>query len=192
VRIPVLLKPKEGPEETSFIDLYLKSLPEGEKPFCLVARNAITLPGERRYFGSGAAYAALVANDEEVSSFLGDAENPAHTAWNTKAKKLSQRWRNPTDTLSSIRHSLRHFYALIAEQAESEDSEALVDFFPSSNRTRRKRGGSPRRQSPSSILPSAKRRSAFGPAKAASSSSPVRLRLNGLTLAPFASALHTT
>lgn len=132
----------------SFIDLYLKSLLEGEKPFCLIARNAITLPGERRYFGGGAAYAALVANDEEVSSFLGDAENPAHTAWNTKAKKLSARWRSPIETLSSIRHSLRHFYAMIAEQAESEDSEALVDFFSILEQNQTKKGKKPKRPKP--------------------------------------------
>jgi hypothetical protein len=129
VRAPVVLKPKDDRDVPSFIDLYLRSLPEDAKPFALIARGPITLPGERRHFGSAPVYGALIANDDAVADFLGDAENPAHTAWNPRAKKLAARWRSPSDTLAAIRHSLRQFYALIAEQAESEDSEALIDFF---------------------------------------------------------------
>lgn len=145
VRVPVLLKPKDGPDLTSYVDLYLKALGENEKPFALIARNAITLPGERRYVGGAAAYAALIANDEGVSSFLGDAENPAHTAWNSKAKKLAASWRAPAETLSAIRHSLRQFYGLIAEQAESEDKDALIDFFSILEEDQKKKGKKPKK-----------------------------------------------
>src|SRR5690606_37143937 len=51
-RIPVVVKPKNDPDRTTYVDLYLQSLPEGAKPFALIARGPITLPGERRYFGS--------------------------------------------------------------------------------------------------------------------------------------------
>jgi hypothetical protein len=129
VRVPVTLKPRGQPDTVSFIDLYLKSLPDGQRPFALVARGPITLPGERKHFASAAAYGALIANDPGVAGFLGDAENPAHTAWNLKAEKLAPGWRSPQGTLSSIRHSLRQLYGMIAEQAEREDSEALIDFF---------------------------------------------------------------
>ncbi len=128
-RIPVLLKPKDGPDSRSFVDLYLRSLPEGARPFALIARGPITLPAERRHFGSAAAYGALIANDDGVATFLGDAENPAHTAWNSNAEKLKPGWRSPQATLSAIRHSLRHFYALIAEQAESEDFGSIDRFL---------------------------------------------------------------
>lgn len=144
VQVPVALKPKGRADVSSYIDLYLKALPENTKPYALIARGAITLPGEKRYFGAAAACAALIANDEEVSSFLGDAENPAHTAWNTKAKKLAEGWRNPVDTLAVIRHSLRHFYALVAEQAESEDEEALIDFFSILEENQTRKGKKPR------------------------------------------------
>src|SRR5690606_8059463 len=76
VQVPVIIKPKDAEDRTSYVDLYLQSLPESEKPFALIARGPITLPGERRYFGAAAAYGALIANDESVADFLGDAENP--------------------------------------------------------------------------------------------------------------------
>lgn len=140
VQVPVIIKPKDAEDRTSYVDLYLQSLPESEKPFALIARGPITLPGERRYFGAAAAYGALIANDESVADFLGDAENPAHTAWNTKAHKLAERWRSPAQTLAAIRHSLRQFYALIADQAESEDTEALIDIFAILDQTQGSRG----------------------------------------------------
>jgi hypothetical protein len=153
VRIPVVLKPKTAPDVTSFIDLYLRSLSDGEKPFALIARGPITLPGERRHFGSAAALGALIANDDQVASFLGDAENPAHTAWNPNAEKLRPGWRSPQSTLATIRHSLRHFYALIAEQAETEDSEALIDFFSILEKTKAVHGKRKRTPKPKIIIP---------------------------------------
>jgi len=148
VRVPVLLKPKSSGNTDSHVDLYLKALSEGEKPFALIARKAIILTGERRYTGGAAAYAALVANDEGVSSFLGDAENPAHTAWNSKAKKLAAGWRSPAETLSAIRHSLRLLYALVAEQAESEEEDALIDFFSILDADQKKKGRKPKAPRP--------------------------------------------
>ena len=71
----------------------------------------------------------MVANDENIVAFLGDAENPAHTAWNSNAEKLTDRWRNAGATLSSIRHSLRHFHDLLSERQDTKDDDALRDFF---------------------------------------------------------------
>jgi hypothetical protein len=148
VRVPVVLKPKAGGETSSHIDLYLKPLPEGAKPYALIARNAITLPSEKRYFGSSAAYGALIANDYDVSSFLGDAENPAHTGWYLKATKLVAGWRSPSGTLSAIRYSLRNLYGLIAEQAESQDNEALIDFFSILEKNQGPKGKKPKSRIP--------------------------------------------
>lgn len=129
VRAPIRLSRKDGGEVESFIDLYLKLLPEGGKPFALFARGSITVPGEVRYFSGVPALGAMVAVDDGIVSFLGDAENPAHTAWNATAEKLTSRWRNAAQTLRVVRGALRDLYQQIAEQIEQEDKDALVDFF---------------------------------------------------------------
>jgi len=128
VRLPVVVKPKTDPDIVSYIELHLQALPEGRLPFYLFARGPITLRGEKNFSGA-MAWGALVANDDKVSAFLGDAENPAHTAWNPHAEKLGLRWRSAAQTLASIRRSLRSLYMMVAEQAEVEDKEALLDFF---------------------------------------------------------------
>ncbi len=129
VRIPVVVKPKTAADRISNIDLFLTALPENERPYSLFARGPIILPGERRYFSGAMARGALIANDQDIAALLGDAENPAHTAWNPRAEKLGQNWRNPQQTLTQVRHSLRNLYGLVAEHAEAKDEEALLDFF---------------------------------------------------------------
>lgn len=128
LRVPVTLKPKTGPEKNSYVHLFLKALPENESPFSLFARGPITLPRERNFSGA-VARGAMIANDDDVAEFLGDAENPAHTAWNSNAEKLVARWHRPKPVLAAIRHSLRALYGIVAEQAEIQDNEALIDFF---------------------------------------------------------------
>lgn len=129
VTVPVRLKPKQGTETISTIDLFLSQLPEGAKPFALFVRGPITLIGERRYFGGMPAHAALVATEDTISAFLGDAENPAHTAWNSNAEKLTKNWRSPARTLKNVRYSLRQLYDLVAERIDRTDPDALIDYF---------------------------------------------------------------
>lgn len=140
VRVPVRLKPKAGGDRHSHIDLFLKPVPEGERPFALFARGSITVPGEIRYFSGAHAYGAMVAAEEGVVAFLGDSENPAHTAWNGKAEKLAERWRAPSQTLKNIRNALRELYTLVADRIEHVDRDALVDFFSLADLSRSTQG----------------------------------------------------
>lgn len=129
LRVPVALQRKDGTGEIGKIDLILKDLDEGEKPFSLFARGAITLPNERRYFAGAYAHGAMIAHDDVVVEFLGDAENPAHTGWNTNAEKLNSRWKNAGKSLAAVRHSLRQLYQVIADQSDKQDDNALINFF---------------------------------------------------------------
>ncbi|MEQ1932766.1 MAG: hypothetical protein ABL962_02645 [Fimbriimonadaceae bacterium] len=129
VRVPIQLKPKGGANILSRIDLFLKRLPDDAKSFALFVRGSITVPGEIRYFGGAHAYGAMVASEDGVVAFLGDAENPAHTGWNASAEKLTARWRAPSGTLHNIRYALRDLYTLVADSIQREDRDALIDFF---------------------------------------------------------------
>lgn len=148
VRVPVSLRTKVRESRAGHVDLFLRSLREDEASFSLFARGPIILPGERNFSGASA-LGALVANDPNVAAFLGDAENPAHTGWNSRAKKLTDRWSSPQPALKSIRSALRHLYTLVAEQPEVEDLEALADFFSivdqvQSSSGRKKRSSKPK------------------------------------------------
>jgi hypothetical protein len=149
VRIPVLLRPKNEADTESFIDIYLQALPEGGQTFALFSRGAIILTAERSQFRSSMAYGALVARDSKVEEFLGDSENPAHTKWNPQADKLKTKWRMPHETLTTIRHSLKNLYDLIAEQEVMEDTDALLDFFSIKEPEKKTTGSKPKTTKPS-------------------------------------------
>ena len=128
LRVPVALQPKRGDRRVGHIDLFLKALAEHESSFSLVARGPIVLPMERR-FARLPARGALIARDDEAATFLGDAENPAHTGWNASAGKLTGDWTGARDVLTAIRYSLADLHSLIADQEERRDEDALIDFF---------------------------------------------------------------
>jgi hypothetical protein len=128
-RMPIRLRRKTGEEKLTYVDLFLKALPENVRPFSLYARGSITVPGETRYFGGANAYGAFVALHEDAVSFLGDAENPAHTTWSGAAEKLNSNWRSPAQALKILRYALWELFAIVSDQGDRKDEDALIDFF---------------------------------------------------------------
>jgi hypothetical protein len=129
VRAPVTLHKKDGTAANSSVDLFLQKPETSGDSFALIVRSALTIPGERRHFRGSPAYGAMIASDENVVSFLGDAENPAHTSWNPQAEKVVANWQNPYNSLKAIRSGPGSLYQLLAEQVEQTDPDALLDFF---------------------------------------------------------------
>ena len=74
-------------------------------------------------------FGALVAEDPAIASFLGDAENPAHTRWNGAAEKLDKNWKAGKTRLSEIRNSLNRLYEALSQAIELREPEALIDVF---------------------------------------------------------------
>lgn len=127
VRAPLLLKQKDGTELLTRFDLFLqKALDDGDTLF---VRDTIVLPAESKSFRGHRVLAALVAEDKSICTFLGDAENPAHTSWSATAEKVTSEWRNPSARLKEVRGALQQFYDEIVSSIETADPNALIDFF---------------------------------------------------------------
>jgi hypothetical protein len=126
VRAPVLLKRKSGQEITTHVDLFVQRAADG---MALFVRDTIVLPAEAKYFRGRQVFAALVADEREVSSFLGDAENPAHTSWSATADLVEKNWRNPSNRLREIRNALQRVHDALVVSMETTDPNALIDIF---------------------------------------------------------------
>ncbi|MEX2165083.1 MAG: hypothetical protein WD823_12695 [Sulfuricaulis sp.] len=126
VRAPISLRPKSGPVEATHLDLFLRLADEGVAGRALAVRGGLTIPGESQSFFAGQVFGALVAQDKPITSFLGDAENPAHTRWTGTAGKLTERWRNPAPRLQEIRRSLNGLHAVLARAIERLENDALI------------------------------------------------------------------
>lgn len=129
VRAPIVLKPKEGGPETTYFDLFLQKAPESVVGTSLFIRSAITVPQESKGFPATDTFAALLARDRPIATFLGDAENPAHTQWSLTAEKLRDRWKAGPTRLGEVRKSLRELYKALAQLEERKEPDALIDFF---------------------------------------------------------------
>lgn len=129
VKAPIALKRKDGSLVQSHFALFLQKAPEGVRSETLYVRGAITVPDESRYFKARQIFGALVAADAYINSFLGDAENPAHTKWNGTAEKLAKNWQAGRARLSEIRNSLDRLHHVLAQSFEARDPDALKDFF---------------------------------------------------------------
>lgn len=126
LRAPVLLKRKTGQEITTHIDLFVQRAAVG---MALFVRDTIVLPAEAKYFRGRQVFAALVADEKEVSAFLGDAENPAHTSWSATADLVEKNWRNPSARLREIRNALQRAHDALVVSMEITDPNALIDIF---------------------------------------------------------------
>lgn len=129
VRLSLALKQKAKPETSTFIDVFLKAVSDGDSPYTLFVRGMITVPAEAKKNFSRRAHAAMVASSSEVVSFLGDAENPAHTLWNERAEKLKRRWEHPTQALRAVRHALTRLHDIIVDNEDKQEPDALKQFF---------------------------------------------------------------
>src|SRR6185312_5254490 len=127
VRAPVLMKRKDGTELPSFVDAFLQRAPSDAQS--MFVRHAIVLNAEHKYFRARKVFGALIADDQAVSEFLGDAENPAHTGWSASAEKVSGKWRGARDRLGDIRQLLKRLHNSLVSAVETIDKNALVSVF---------------------------------------------------------------
>lgn len=129
VRLPVTLTPRREGQRLSWIDLFLQRATDDLPEYAVFVRGNMVVPGERRW-APAVGYAAMVADDNDIVQFLGDAENPAHTDWNERAEKLRAGWRGHANALRAVRHSLRNLHRLLVTEDRTPDHTALAAFFP--------------------------------------------------------------
>ncbi|MGE0031288.1 MAG: hypothetical protein AB7O90_19410 [Hyphomicrobium sp.] len=140
LRIPVTLRHRSKGDVRSHFDVFMRTT-DGDA-HALVVRGAITLPLEAAQFRARRTFGALIAQDNGVTEFLGDAENPAHTKWNGNADKLAENWINPVKRLREIRATLNAVADLLLEAQEKIEPDALIDVLsiPSSAGVPRPKG----------------------------------------------------
>lgn len=131
LRLPLVLKRRRPTGKqliTTYVDVHLQR-PDGlQSGMDLYVRGGLTLPGERK-FKSRRALGLVIAEDESICDFLGDAENPAHTKWTLEPEKLRAKYVAPKETVRVVRQALVNFYDMLCESEQERDESGLADFF---------------------------------------------------------------
>ena len=150
--LPITIKEKDGAVKESEFRVFIQRPENLSLGRDLYVRGGLTLPGEAKFRGRKA-LGAMVAEEEVICSFLGDAENAAHTKWVGNAEKLKKNYQNPQPKLKVIRNAVLNLYDLLAADAEETDELALGSFFWADEPQSKKPGKSPRTPKPPTIEP---------------------------------------
>lgn len=127
-RVPVLVKRKRSRPASSWLDVYLESDAALRKPEQHFIRRGITIP-DVRTSGDKAVRALIVIDDQALSTFLGDAENPAHSDWSERADKIRTQYDHGASTLRFVKHSASFLASLLSRPPEGRERDFLADLF---------------------------------------------------------------
>lgn len=128
-RVPVSLGRKKGEVAESAFTVFFRAASQGQQESALYVRGDITVPDEAAQFRGPGCFAMLVAQDDAISEFLADAENPAHTKWVATAARVKQNWTYPRQTLGQIRYAPATLHRFLATGQERVYESALKNFF---------------------------------------------------------------
>lgn len=113
----------------SHFDVLLQRYADLEKPEDIFVRQGITISGERSLREPGVR-ALVIAADSAVASFLGDAENPAHTEWQEKSKKFKGKYNAGSSTLRFIKSAPQGLMNILNRRSDKIDDTILRHIFP--------------------------------------------------------------
>jgi len=71
----------------------------------------------------------LVVSDPNLSAFLGDAENPAHTEWQRSSPKFKEKYRLGPSTLDFVRSVPANLASILSQPAGGRDPDLLRNIF---------------------------------------------------------------
>lgn len=91
-------------------------------------RQGITLPEITSLKHKGIR-AIISITERELSTFLGDAENPAHTEWERNSKKFKRKYRLGPTTLDYVKTSPREIVKILTQPSKGRDENLLKHIF---------------------------------------------------------------
>jgi len=111
-------------------------------------RQGITIPEVSSLKHKGIR-AIVNITDPALSSFLGDAENPAHTEWERNSRKFKMKYIRGPSTLDFVKSSPREIVKILTRPRKGRDKNLLRHLFalgaqnedPAGQGTRKERGG---------------------------------------------------
>jgi hypothetical protein len=126
--VPVTVRPKGGNQQASFFRVFIeRDLNMGSHRPLFVREGLIVSDAVK---GKARGVRALVAVfDKPLATLLGDAENPAHTEWQSRSAHFKDRYQHGSSTLSYVKNSVAELVQLLTTGQEEEDVTTLADVF---------------------------------------------------------------
>lgn len=128
-RVPVAVKRKPSrAARMSWFDVYLEpdeTLRKGDQHFI---RRGITIP-EVKANNDKSVRALVVIDEQPLATFLGDAENPAHSDWSERADKIRTLYEHGPWTLRFVKNAAAFLATRLSRPPEGRVRDFLGDLF---------------------------------------------------------------
>lgn len=127
--VPVAVLRQSGDKafHTGF-SVFLERDEKLDKPEDHFIRQGITIPEVSSLKHKGIR-AIVSISDSDLSAFLGDAENPAHTQWERNSKKFKSKYKLGPATLDFVKSSPRELVKILTQPQKGRDENLLKHIF---------------------------------------------------------------
>ncbi len=128
IKINTIIEKKQKKIPTHYYAFFKKD-EELSKPNEFYIRSGILVNGDYNLRLKSPVQAALIAEDETISMFLGDSETPSHDKWNEKAEGFKEKYSRAIPSLRFIKNSLKELVKRLNKPPEGRDETILSDIF---------------------------------------------------------------
>lgn len=132
VRFPIEVRPIGAPVQSSFFDIHLQLPSILESAEEAYIRRELLI-GSEEYLKKDrslpSARGLTLIEDDALSGFMADAEEPTHMKWNASRPRLAEDYEQPKDVVSAVRKTPVKLLALLADVVAIRDKKALASVF---------------------------------------------------------------
>jgi len=132
VRCPVTVRPKNGVAIQTWFDVHLEVPEDLDRVEEAYIRRDLLI-GSESYLAASSylqkARGLTLIEEDALSAFLADAEEPTHLKWNGSRPRLAEMYTNPQATLRAVRHAAPRLLAIISNGMVKRDIKALAKYF---------------------------------------------------------------
>ena len=127
--IPVaVIKQSEDKISHTGFSVFLERDEKLDRPEDHFIRQGITIPEVSSLKHKGIR-AIVSITESDLSAFLGDAENPAHTQWERNSKKFKSKYKFGPATLDFVKSSPRELVKILTQPKKGRDEDLLKHIF---------------------------------------------------------------
>lgn len=127
--VPVQVVRTDGSlNETPSFEIFIQRTDDPVPPSEVFLRDGMAILGLGRVRESGL-LAVIRAENNELGTLLGDAENPAHTRWERSGKHFRNKYKHGPSILSLVKQSAERISTFLTTSDDGQDRELLRGLF---------------------------------------------------------------
>lgn len=127
-KIPITIQMIGKKSSPTYFKIYIKKYHQLKTSEEFYIRSGITISNIKN-LGNRPVRGILIAEDEIITQFLGDAETPAHTDWNPRTGGFEEKYEKARKILLFVRKSMKDIVSILDEPPKEIQKDFLKDVF---------------------------------------------------------------